>query len=105
MLLVVSGAEIDLLCQAHYGFHQLVGDGVLDDHHGQRHAAFAGASAEGVDDALRGALDDRVAHHQRVVLGLGERLHALAMAGSGRVDVQADAGGADKGHALDAPDA
>ena len=79
-LLVVGRAQVDLFRKARHGFDQLVGHGVLHDHHGKSHAALAGASAEGVDDALRGALDDRIAQHQGVVLGLGERLHALAVA-------------------------
>ena len=39
--------------------------------------------------------------HQRVVLGLGQRLHALPGAGGRLVDVLADGGRADEADALD----
>ena len=75
---------------------QLVRDCLF--HHGnrQRHAPLPGASAGGVHDALRGALQGGIAHDQRVVLCLGQGLHPLAVGGRGGIDVLPDGGGADE---------
>src|SRR5208283_3414439 len=100
-VLVAGRTEIDLFRETHHGFDHLVGNRVFDHYDWQRHAAFARASAERVDDSLGGALDHRVAHHQRVVLGLGKGLHAFAVAGGGCIDVQTHAGRTDEAHALD----
>ena len=64
---------------------ELVGHLVLHHDHGQGHAPLPGAAAGGVDDALGGAFDDRVLEHQGVVLGLGESLDPLAVAGGGGI--------------------
>ena len=97
----VGRAEPQLGSHAGQHLHDLVSDGVLDAHDGQGHTALPRAAEGGVDDAGHRTLEDGVLEDQCVVLGLGERLHALTCTRRGLVDVLAHGGGADEG---DAPD-
>ena len=66
-----------------------------------RHAAFSGRSVRRAHQRVDGEVEIGVRQHDRVVLGAAERLHALALRGSGRVDVLRDRRGPDERHGLD----
>lgn len=99
MLLVYQGAELGVLLprRSHlppggeFGDRgdEVVCDDVLDRDDRQSHATLTGTAEGGVDDALGGGFDRRIAQHQGVVLRLGQRLDPLTV-GCGRgVDVAA----------------
>ena len=70
---------------------------VADRHHGRdRHAALAGRPVPGGHRRVGGRLEIRVGEHHHVVLGPAERLHPLAVARTGLVDVARHRGRADK---------
>ncbi len=83
------------------GRHQLlvrVADG-HDDRPG--HAPLPGGAERRPDDPLDGLVDHRVGHHDHVVLGATERLHALARLGRALVDDPRHRRRADERHRVD----
>jgi hypothetical protein len=75
----------------------------VPDRHDRRdgHAALARRSKHGRHGGVGGHVDVGVREHDHVVLRAGEGLHALAVRGTGRVDVLRDGGRADEAHSLD----
>ena len=84
-------------------FDQDVG-GLLADRHRDRHrhAALAGRAVARADQRIDRLVHVGVRHHDHVVLGAAEALHALAVRGAGRIDVFGDGRGADEADRLDA---
>ena len=69
--------------------HDPVGDVAHQHRHRDRHAALAGRAVGRADQRVDRLLEVGVGHHDHVVLGAAERLHALAVARAGLVDVAA----------------
>ena len=78
--------------------------GLLADRHRDRdrHAALACGAVTGADQRIDRLVDVGIRHHDHVVLGAAEALHALSVRGPGRIDVLRDVGGADEADRLDA---
>src|SRR5829696_796838 len=72
------------------------------DHDRAGHAALARGAERRADDAVDGLVDHRVGHHDHVVLGPAQRLHALARGGGALVDDPRHGGRADEGDRVDA---
>ena len=68
------------------GRHQAIVRLADGDHHRARHAALPGRPERRPDDSRHGLVDHRVGHHDHVVLGAAQRLHALARLGGPLVD-------------------
>ena len=81
---------------------QRVGHVADRDEHRDRHAALAGRAVGRADRRVGGELDVGVGQHHHVVLRAAERLHALAVARAGLVDVLRDRRRADEAHRGDA---
>ena len=82
---------------------QSVGGLLADRHrHRDRHAALAGRAVAGADQRIDRLVHVRIGHHDHVILGAAEALHALAVGGAGCVDVFRDRRGADEADRLDA---
>ena len=99
---VVGAADLEPPGKHPEPFDEPVGNVLLRDHDGQRHAALAGAPEGRIDDALCGSLQHRVVHDKRVVFGLAQGLHALSVCRRSSVDLQPGARGSDEADALDA---
>ena len=101
-ILVIGGADLhrgDLRLDT---AENVVGDRVADEHRDRdRHAALAGGAVGGADQRVRRELRIGVRHHHRVVLRAAERLNALAVRGSRRIDVARDRCRADEAHRRD----
>ena len=79
---------------------------VADQHRDRdRHAALAGRAVGRADQRIDRLLDVGVGHHDHVVLRAAERLHALAVARAGLVDVLRDRRRADEAERLARPGA
>ena len=77
--------------------HQEVGGFRADRHRDRhRHAAFAGGAVAGADQSVDRLVHVGVGHHDQVVLGAAEALHALAVGAAGRIDVFGDRRRADE---------
>ena len=72
------------------------------DDDGQGHAALAGRTKGAGADVLRGKLDVRVGHDDRMVIRAAQGLDALAVRDAGVLDDVGDRGGADEGDGVDA---
>ena len=84
------------------GVDERVGD-VADGHdHRDRHAALTGGSVGGGNRRVGRHVEVRVGQHHHVVLGTAQRLHALPVGRTRRVDVLRDGCGSDE---TDRPDA
>ena len=94
---VGAGANDDLLGASLDRGHQLL----LDDHR-QSHAALAGRAEGSGADVLRGKLDVRVGHDDRMVVRAAQSLDALAMGHARVLHDVGDRGGADEGDGVDA---
>jgi hypothetical protein len=81
---------------------QLVGGLLAHRHrHRNRHAALAGRAVAGAHQRVGRLVHVGVGHHDHVVLGAAERLHALAVVRAGPVDVLGDRRRADEADRLD----
>ena len=96
-----GGAEGQFLGLAGQELHEGVGDAFFHHDDRERHAAFTGAPAEGVDDAGGAAVHLAVGHDQGMVLGFAQGLHTLAGLGGLRVHLAADGARADEADAHD----
>lgn len=76
--------------------HQFIADITDGQHHRDRHAALAGRTVGGADQRFHRAVQVRVRHHHQVVLGAAQRLHPLAVARAGFIDVLGNRRGADE---------
>jgi hypothetical protein len=75
--------------------------GLADQHcDADRHAALAGRAVRRADQRIDGLVEVGVGHHDHVVLRAAERLHALAVARAGLVDVLRDRRRADEAQRL-----
>jgi len=97
----IGSTQAKFLCLGLEQFDKPVCDCVYNTDHRERHATLARAAIRRVDHSGHGALQDRVLHHQRVILRLAQRLDSLTRCGSCLVDVKTNGGGADKSDALD----
>ena len=71
--------------------------GIADrDQHAAGQAALAGGAERGADDGFDGLRHIGIGHHDQVILGAAQRLHALAFGGGGGVDVLRHRRGADE---------
>ena len=70
--------------------------------HRNRHAALARGPVAGAQQSVRGLVQVRIGHHHHVVLGAAQRLHALAIGRSTRVDVLSNRRGAHEADRLHA---
>ena len=78
-------------------FDQSIAD-IADGHrHRNRHTALAGRAIGGADEGVGHLVEIGVGHHDHVVLGTAQRLHALILLRAGVVDVLADRRRPDKG--------
>ena len=104
-LRVGGGADLEALDARDELLHQHVG-GLLADRHRDRdrHAALAGRAVAGADQRIDRLVHVGVRHHDHVVLGAAEALHALAVRAAGRIDVFGDRRRADEADRLDARD-
>ena len=83
--------------------HQRVGGLAADRHRDRdRHAALAGRAVAGADQGIDRLVHIGVRHHDHVVLGAAEALHAFAVGAAGRIDIFGDRRGADEADRLDA---
>ncbi|GAB0068724.1 hypothetical protein IBA8402_44900 [Pseudomonas syringae] len=84
---------------------QLVDEALADiaDHHGNRdrHAALSGRAISRPDQGVGGLIQISIGHHDHMVLGPAQCLHALAMGSALLMDVLGDRGRADEGNGLD----
>ena len=92
----LSTRGIELLDQNVGG---LLADRDRDRH---RHAALAGRAVAGADQRIDRLIHVGVRHHDHVVLGAAETLHAFAVGAAGGIDVFGDGGRADEADRLDA---
>jgi hypothetical protein len=73
-----------------------------DQHgNGDGHATLAGRAICRTDQRIDGLIEVRVRHHDHVVLGATERLHALAAPGAFLIDMPGHCGRADEADSLD----
>src|SRR6202034_3955995 len=102
-LLIGRWSDLEPLDARNEFLHQRIG-GLLADRNGDRyrHAAFAGRAVAGADERVDRLVHVGVRHHDHVVLGAAETLHAFAVRGAGRINVWGDRGRADKTDRLDA---
>src|SRR5690554_4521696 len=81
--------------------NQTVADVAHQHTDGDRHAAFAGRTITGADECVGHLFEIGVGHDHHVVLRTAQRLHPLAVARTGFVDVVRNGRRADEGHRLD----
>jgi hypothetical protein len=81
--------------------HDPVGHVAHEHGDGDGHASLAGRAVRGTDERIDGLVEVRVRHHDHVVLGAAESLHAFAAPGAFFVHVLCHRGGADEAHGAD----
>src|SRR5690554_24639 len=86
---VVPGARA-YFCHGFLEFRYPLLCGADKHRHGDRHAALAGGTHRGTHQGIDHLLLVSIRHDHHVVLGAGEALHTLHVAGAGFVDVAAD---------------
>ncbi len=69
-----------------------------DDGDGDRHATLARRAVAGTDQCIGGLFKIGIWHHDHVVLGAAQCLHALAAGGAARIDVFGNRRGANETH-------
>jgi len=80
-------ADAQLPCALGQLRHQRLRAVAHQDRHRNGHAALAGRAVRRADQRIDRLLEVRVGHHDHVILGPAERLHALARLGAAPVDV------------------
>ena len=99
---VGAGADNDLLSASLDRGHELLLDATNGDDHGQGHAALAGRAECAGADVLRGELDVRIGHDDRMVVRTTQGLDALAMGHARVLHDVGDRGGTNEGDRVDA---
>ena len=85
------GSDLEALDARNEFFDQGVRGLFSDRHrHRDRHAALAGGAVAGADERIDRLIEVGVGHHDHMVLGAAEALHAFALGATGRVDVLGD---------------
>ena len=102
-LRIAGRTDLEVLNARDQLFNQNVGGLLADRHrHRDRHAAFAGRAVAGADQGIDRLIHVGIRHHDHVVLGAAETLHAFPVGAAGRIDVLGDRGGADEADRLHA---
>jgi hypothetical protein len=78
----------------------LVGHIAHQHRHGNGHAALTGRTVGRANQRIDHLVDVGIGHHDHVVLGATQGLHALAVARTGFVNVVGNGGGAHEAHRL-----
>ncbi len=100
---IAGGPDLEVLHPRDQLLHQEIGGLGADRHrYRNRHAALAGGAVAGADQGVDRLVHVGVGHHDHVVLGAAEALHALAVGAAGRIDVFGDRRRADESDRHDA---